>query len=240
MEFFNTALGGLLSVNTICLKIGDYPLSYIEAVGTVAYFLSVWLMVRKHMLTWPIGIVSVVLFGILFYQIQLYADTIEQVYYLLVSLYGWAAWQNAQNAQTTNSQNAKTANGGLSTLIPTGIPTRWSSAKGIAFWLVLIAVGTALMTYCIRHFHIWFPVWFPTPADYPLLDALTTVMSFVAMYLLTIRRNEAWVYWITVDVIAIGLYWVKGVKFISIQYMFLLAMACYGLYQWQRNKAEKT
>lgn len=223
MEFFDHALGGFLSVNKILFNIGDYPLSYIECVGTVAYFLSVWLMARKHMLTWPIGILSVVLFGILFYQIQLYADAIEQVYYLFISFYGWLAWEMVKKTDNANSDSQ------------INIASQWSAKQWIAMQILVIALATAGLTYAISQFHVWLPQWFGQPADYPLLDALTTVMSFVAMYLLTIRRHEAWVYWIIVDVIGIWLYWTKGVKFISIQYVFLLGMACYGLYKWQRS-----
>jgi nicotinamide mononucleotide transporter len=70
----------LLSVDTVFLTVLGYPLSYIELVGTVLYLASVWLIAKRNVLTWPVGIVSVVLFAILFYQIQLYADTIEQAY----------------------------------------------------------------------------------------------------------------------------------------------------------------
>jgi nicotinamide mononucleotide transporter len=64
-------------------------------------------------------------------------------------------------------------------------------------------------------------------------------MSFVAMYLTTSRRNEGWVYWIIVDLFGIGLYWIKDVKFISFQYVFLLCMAVYGLLNWVRGNNTK-
>ncbi|MEO0562172.1 MAG: nicotinamide mononucleotide transporter family protein, partial [Chloroflexota bacterium] len=77
----------LLSVDNIAFTVVGYPLSYIELVGTVLYLASVWLISRRNMLTWPVGIISVLLFMVLFYQIRLYADAIEQVYYLGASVY---------------------------------------------------------------------------------------------------------------------------------------------------------
>ncbi len=178
-----------LDVNTVLVSIGEYPLSYIEFIGTILYFASVWLIARKNMLTWPVGIVSVVLFGILFYQIQLYSDTIEQVYYLGVSAYGWIAWNRTRVAtQEIRAQFSR----------------------------------------------------FPVAASYPFLDALTTVMSFAAMFVMTRRRTEGWIYWIVVDIIGIGLYWVKDVKFISLQYVVLLGMATYGFVHWLRDEQRRS
>lgn len=208
---------GLLDINNVMLQIGDYPLSYLEFFGTVLYFLSVWLIARKNIWTWAVGIVSVMLYAILFYQIQLYADMLEQAYYLTISVIGWLTWHQQK------SQNL-------------AIATQWSKMPSIVGFVGLTAILSSVLAYCTANFHLWLPKIFPEPASYPVLDATTTVMSFVAMYLTTIRRNEGWLYWIIVDIIAIGLYWVKGVKFISIQYVFLLGMAMYGLWHWQKNK----
>ena len=71
-----------LSVDSTFLTVLGYQMSYIEFVGTVLYVLSVWLIARRNMLTWPIGIVSVLLYMVIFFQIRLYSDTLEQVYIL--------------------------------------------------------------------------------------------------------------------------------------------------------------
>ena len=204
-----------LSVDTVVVTIGSYPLSWIELVGTALYFLSVWLIARKNMLTWPVGIVSVILYGILFYQIRLYSDTIEQVYYLGISVYGWIAWKKSQNDEPT---------------VRSSFSRPGAAALGAAATLAAaFVVGQA-----VSRLHLWLPVLFPVAASFPFLDAFTTVMSFVAMFLMTRRRTESWIYWILVDVIGIGLYWVKEVRFISLQYVVLLGMAIYGFVHWLR------
>jgi nicotinamide mononucleotide transporter len=214
-----------LSVETIMVSIGSYQLSYIEFVGTILYFASVWLIARKNMLTWPVGIVSVILYGVLFYQIQLYSDMLEQVYYLGVSIYGWAAWNHAK-AETNQ------------------IRASFSRPVSLSIWAVGTLAASVAVSFVVARFHLWLPRLFPVAASFPFLDALTTVMSFVAMFLMTRRRTESWVYWIVVDIIGIGLYWVKGVRFISMQYVVLLGMATYGLVHWlieeRRRAADST
>lgn len=206
-----------LNVNTILITIGDYPLSYIEFIGTILYFASVFLISRKNIITWPVGIASVILYGILFYQIQLYSDMMEQVYYFIISIIGWITWHKYKAEKSE-------------------IASEWSKWSGLLAGGILIAAATTVLFYGVSNFHVWMPKIFKEPASYPFLDALTTVMSFAAMYLTTIRKNEGWIYWIIVDVIGIGLYWVKDVRFIAFQYVFLLGMAIYGLSFWIKKQ----
>ena len=52
------------------------------------------------------------------------------------------------------------------------------------------------------------------------------------------RRVESWIYWIAVDVVGIGLYWVKGVRFVALLYVVLLCMAVCGCVAWHRTRGE--
>jgi len=76
------------------------------------------------------------------------------------------------------------------------------------------------------------PAYFAEPASYIYLDAFTTILSFAATILLINKKLEAWYLWILVDIIGVYLYYVKGVKFISLEYVFFLGLATYGLFQW--------
>ena len=84
--------------------------------------------------------------------------------------------------------------------------------------------------------HVWLPRVFPEPADYPWIDASTTVASLVAMWLTARRRVESWVYWIAVDVVGVWLYHAKGVRFVALLYVILLALAVWGLIGWHRGR----
>ena len=210
----------LLSIDTIAFTFLGYPMSYLELVGTVLYLWSVWLIARRNILTWPIGIVSVLLYLLLFYQIQLYADAIEQVYYLAASFYGWWYWQRSV------SESGKTAG------------MRFSSREKILKTLGLTLVLSLLTGWLIGNIHNILPRLFPEPASFPFLDALTTVMSFVAMWLMARKRTESWFYWIIVNVIGIGLYYVKDVRLVSLLYVILLGLAFRGLHEWRRSEAQ--
>lgn len=68
----------------------------------------------------------------------------------------------------------------------------------------------------------------------PFLDALTTVLSLVAQYMLTRKLLENWYVWITVDVIYIGLYIYKDLYLTGFLYAIFLCMCIVGLVQWRK------
>jgi nicotinamide mononucleotide transporter len=204
-----------LSVETIFFTVLGYSVSYVEFFGTVLYFASVWLIAKKNSLTWPIGIISVILYFALFYQFQLYSDALEQIYYLFASGYGWWAWNRVQKSGD-------------------GLPSGFSKKSVIVIWASCnLVVGLAL-GFIMSNIHHWLPSLFPVAASYAYLDAVTTIMSFSAMWLLTLRRAESWVYWIIVDIAAIYLYFTKGIAFVGLQYIALTGIAIYGLLNWYR------
>jgi nicotinamide mononucleotide transporter len=207
-----------LSVNAIFFTILGYPMSYIEFFGTISYLVSVWLIARRHVLTWPVGIVSVSLYMVLFYQIGLYSDTLEQVYYLAASAYGWWYWTQAPRSNQSITD------------VDYSPRPRW------LIWVGITAVLSAALGLVMGHVHEWFPSVFGQKASYPYVDAMTTVMSLVAMWLMARKRIESWLYWIVVDAIGIWLYYAKGVRLISLLYVLLLGLAMRGFIGWHLSR----
>ncbi len=213
------SLLSLLSVNTIFFTVFGYPMSYIEFFGTLANLWSVWLVGKKNSLTWPVGIVGVILFLWLFYQINLYSDLIEQGYFLVTSFWGWWAWHTAK----THSEGGKT------------IQVEISSIKEQIIFLFITVLGTLGLWQLTLNLPSLLPRIFPEPPSYAFFDALTTVMSFVATYLMIKRKLTCWYYWIIVDVIGIVLYFLKDVRLISLLYVLFLILAIKGLYIWRQS-----
>jgi nicotinamide mononucleotide transporter len=209
-----------LSVNNIAFTILGYPMSYVELIGTILYLWSVWLISKRQVITWPVGIVSVLLYMVLFYQIRLYSDTLEQVYYLGASIYGWVIWNKSPKDDGQ--------------VVDVG----YSGRQVIIVWVIITGVVSMLTSVLMGRIHLLLPVLFPEAASYPFLDTLTTIMSFTAMWLMARKRIESWLYWIVVDGIGIWLYFVKDVKFISLLYVILLVMAVNGLRSWHKAKLQ--
>ncbi|HEU0050468.1 MAG TPA: nicotinamide riboside transporter PnuC [Patescibacteria group bacterium] len=208
LSFFN--------VNTIAFTLFHYPMSWLELVGTVFNIWCVWLAARKNIWTWPIGLVGIICYLFLFYQIQLYSDLFEQVYFFIMTFYGWWIW----------ARKPKQNEPSFVLMLTRGY--RW-------IWGIGILAASFALTYFTSHLSLWFPVQFPQSASYPFLDAFTTIMSFAATYLMAKRYWDCWPLWITVDVIGIGLYFVKQVKFISLEYALFLILAIAGSLEWRKT-----
>lgn len=209
-----------LSVNNIAFVVLGYPMSYVEFIGTILYLWSVWLIAKRKVLTWPVGIASVLLYMALFYQIRLYSDTLEQVYYLGASVYGWIIWNNS------TKEDGKIRD------------VTYSQKKEVLLWVIITGILSLLVGLLMGCVHLLMPSLFPEAASFPFLDALTTIMSFTAMWLMARKKIESWIYWIIVDMIGIGLYYAKDVKFISLLYVILLLMAINGFRSWHKAQMQ--
>lgn len=208
------------SIDNVLFTLWDYPMSYIEFFGTILNIICVYLIAKKNIWSWPIGIIAVILFAILFYQIQLYSDFLEQIYFLITGFYGWWLWLKLKKQENKND-NKQTI--------------KFNSLKLNIILAIFIIIGTLGLGYFMQNIHIYFPELFPESASFPFLDAFTTIMSFVAQLLLGFKRVESWMLWITVDIIGIWLYYVKDVKFVALLYCIFLVLAISGLISWYKT-----
>jgi nicotinamide mononucleotide transporter len=208
----------LFSINTIFFTVFDYPMSYIEFFGTIFNIWCVWLTAKGKVSSWPVGMVGIVLYFFLFYQIRLYSDLTEQIYFFILSIFGWWMWLHPKTKKEAGNDN--------------NLKVSHNTFRVSINYSIIIILGTMVMGYLMGNIHIYLPKYFPEQASYPYLDAFTTVMSFAATILLVKKKIESWFLWILVDIIGIGLYYAKGVKFISLEYVLFLILATKGLYNW--------
>lgn len=181
-------------------------IEFTEAAGFVTGGLTVWLLVRQNIANWPIGIANNLIFGVLFYHQRLYADMTLQLFFLLLGITGWISW----------SRN-KTGEGGLRV-------TRTPLRTAIVCAGIGIVATWAATLYLAR-----------INDAAPFLDALTTVMSLIAQYLMTRKYLENWTIWIVVDIISIGLYSSKHLYLTSVLFAIYIAMCAVGALEWRRS-----
>jgi nicotinamide mononucleotide transporter len=221
----------LLSINTVLyhfnLGVG-YSLSYIEAVGTVFGLLCIWYASKEKVFNFYFGLINVTLFAIIFYQIQLYANLLLQIFFFAMNLYGLYAW-----GKPTSSDD--------------GLKTRWLSKPQLILTIIvsLIAIGilanfinpffNTLTIIAVKLMQLVIPsIAMPAlqPDPYPLMDAAVTILSIVAMVQMTRKLVENWIVWVVIDVISIILYAKQGVYFMALEYVLLTAIAFNGTIEW--------
>ncbi len=185
-------------------------LTSVEVWGNIFGLISVALTVRESIWSMPTGLVNVVLFAILFYNIKLYPDMTLQGVFFVLNAYGWYKW-------TRTSGNEK--------VIPT---TRLPLPTG----LMLGALGLAAYG-----FSVWF--YTREGSSVPAIDSLILMLSVIAQYLLSRKVLENWYLWIVVDLIAAPLYVYKGIVLTAGLYVVFFAMSIAGLVSWRRVLAQQ-
>lgn len=95
MDFFST--------NNILIHIpfgaGGYDLSWIEAIGALCGLLCIWLASLEKTINYLFGLINVSLFAVIFFQIQLYASLLLQIFFFVANVYGWYAWTRRTEQQ---------------------------------------------------------------------------------------------------------------------------------------------
>lgn len=179
------------------------PSTPLEAFGFVTGGWCVWLTVKEHIWNFPIGLANSAIYLVVFLRARLFADSGLQVVYLVLGFWGWYWWMKGGEQRTT---------------LKVSKTPRWE-------WPVLLGI-LAAGTY-------GFTIYLQSIKDAaPFLDALTTVMSLIAQYMLTRKYLENWWVWMAADVIYVGLYIYKSLYLTSVLYMIFIVLCVAGLKAW--------
>ena len=214
-----SSVSAIFDVKETFFTVFENKVSYVEFIGTVLGLISVFLAARANIFTWPTGILNAIFFLVIFFQIHLYSDMFLQMYFCGMGVYGWFSWKY----KAAHQQSA------IRTL---------SNADRLRLAIFIVAV-TLLIGTLISQIHLILPQIFDHPATYPYIDTFIAISSILATILLARRIFETWVLWVTVDITSIGLYSVKGVKLIAIEFVIFLGLAMLGVFSWYRLWKEK-
>lgn len=189
-----------------------FGMSLLELQAAVLGLVSVWLTVKQHVWCWPIGAVMVALYAVIFWHERLYADAGLQVIYFVLQFYGWYQWLHG-GGQTDEL-----------------LPTR-AEIDLLGVLAVLGALGAATLGWALRR---W------TDQDMAYLDSTITVFSLLAQWMLAKKLLENWVVWMGVDVLAVGVYFWKGLYPTAVLYGIFLLMCVAGYLEWERAMHKET
>ena len=179
----------------------------LEALAALTGLWSVYLVTKQNIWCWPLGLVSVAVAAVVFYDSFLYSDMILHVYYFGMNVYGWVYWsRKPKDADVLSVSNL--------------------SFRQNVIWIGITAVGTAAWGFVMSQ---------NTQAAFPFGDAFTTVASLVAQWFMAQKKLENWIYWFIIDVVAITIYAMKGLYLFSAQYVIFLILCAVGFRSWKNT-----
>ena len=193
--------------------------NWLEAAGLISGIACVWLLIREHVLTFPIGMLYAMVTVVVVARAMLFADAVLNFYYVFMNAYGWYYW-------LYGGQKLRKSAGEL-------LPQRISLAAAAGL-LVITLLGSLVMGYVFDAY---------TQADLAYIDSLSTVASFVAMWMSARKYLSSWIAWFAIDVVQIWLYVVKGLStdpglfLYAGLYTVYLVMAVWGWLRWRERLA---
>ena len=191
-------------------------LPFWELIAVASALIYVVLAAKENIWCWSAALVSTTIYTVIFYDVYLWMESVLQIYYIIMAIYGWYSWQysNKRSQQVLQIQT-------------------WSvafHAKAIMFLTIIsIAVGWLMASY--------------TPTHFPYIDSATTVFSVFTTYLVAKKVLENWLYWIVINAVSVYLYIEKGLEPTAALLVLYFFMALYGYFQWlakfkQRKRRE--
>lgn len=180
----------------------------LEILAVLFGIASVWYAKKESIWVYPTGIISTVIYVYICYQITLYGDLIINIYYTLMSVYGWYMWTRlikGDHIEITKS-------------------SRKDLLKALGIFIITAAFVIVVYLYYNR---------FDRITDY--FDTFTTGIFFAAMWMMANKKIEHWLLWIGGNIISIPLYFIKGLGFSGIQFTIFLGLAILGYIEWKKS-----
>lgn len=187
--------------------------TWIEAIAVVMGIVSVWYSRKENILVFPTGIINTTLYIYLSFKGHLLGEASVNLYYTIMSLYGWYWWSRKKEDQVT-----------------TVLQITNSDLKEKAQH-VFIFIGF----YMVLFFSLQFLKTNFAPDAIPWADALASAAAYTAMWLMAKKKVDSWIWWIITNITSIPLYFIKGYAFTSFQFIVLLVLAVAGYFSWKEK-----
>ncbi len=187
----------------------------IEITGTTLGLLFLYLEIKENKWLWSVGLATSLLYIYVFFVAKLYADMSLQLYYVVVSIYGWIKWTQNSNSNVEEDE------------LPI---SRLSKQLAVKLFLATSAIY-CVIAYVLVNF---------TDDPFPYWDAFTTALSVVATWMLAQKILEQWLVWIVADGVSLILYIYKGLYPTVLLFSVYTILAVVGYFQWKKTFSENS
>lgn len=184
----------------------------VELAGFVLSLAMVYCNIKEIHWGWPLAILSSALYGLVFWNSQLYGEASLQMMFIVLAFWGWHQWRKGMQASSSEMQTPSPLR--ISHLSPAEL--KQSAAVTVLAWPV--------MAYFLNRY---------TDSDVAIWDALVTSLSLLGQYLLAKKKIENWWVWLVVNIITVGLMTFKALWLTSLLYVLFAILSYIGLKAWR-------
>lgn len=185
--------------------------SYWEWLAVLLALAYLFLAIKESLWCWPAAFFSTIIFSILFFDVNLYMESLLNIYYLAMAIYGFYQWKNHNNKN--------------------------NSKKPIVVWPykvhILIILGGSFGVILSGYFLTKF-----TDQDLAYLDSFTTWFAVITTFMVTKKVLENWLYWIIINAASVYLFYSKGLALIAVLHFVYTIIAIFGYLKWRKSYLE--
>ncbi len=181
--------------------------SPLEVVAVIAAILYLVLAIKENIWCWLFAFVSTAIYIYLFHSVALLSESLLNVYYLLMAIYGWYQWRYGQKHQERKI-------------------TSWTLKKHISL-IIPTALAVPVLGYVTSQYG----------ATMPYLDAFTTCFAVLATVMVAHKVLENWHYWLIINVISIYLFASKSLYLTALMFGLYVVLTVIGYFNWRRHYA---
>jgi nicotinamide mononucleotide transporter len=186
--------------------------TWLEYLAVFSGIASVWFSRIENIWVYPVGLISTVIYIFLSAERSLFGEASVNLYYTIMSIYGWALWLKKDKQQHY--------------VVTVQFSTRREWVQQLLFFAFFYVAIYAALHYLKQAFYA---------ATIPWADAFASATAFTGMWLMAKKKVESWYWWIATNIASIPLYFAKQYVFTSVFYFVLFVMAVFGLIEWRKR-----
>jgi nicotinamide mononucleotide transporter len=193
-------------------KIASFLQIGLEFCAFVFGIISVFCAKKENIWVYPTGLLSTLITIYLLFQAHYFADMTINIYFSIMSIYGWILWSKKVSSEKLKITKTST------------------KEKKIGVLLFFI---TIILTYFVY-------VFFDYSLEIPnYIDIFTSGIFFTAMWFMALKKIENWVLWIIGDFIAVPLFACRGLGMLALQYFIFTILAILAYKEWKKILSQK-
>ena len=145
------------------------------------------------------------------FNAKYYADMSINIYYSIMSVYGWFQWKKITNGEVLSISR--------------------TSMKEKIIGIVLFLITAIICIYIYKFFNYKLQI-----NNY--LDIFTTSLFFTAMWYMAKKKIENWTLWIVGNTFAVYIFFDRQLYIIAIQYIIFTILAISAYIEWKKYLAK--
>lgn len=177
----------------------------IEWIAVVFGVIQVLLARANKILLYPAGIVATIASAYILFDIKLYAEGFLNLYYLVMSIYGWVFWSRLKDKPEP--------------------PVTYTNRKEWIVTVLISLIGWAVLYFILKQF---------TTSNVPAWDSFVSSTAWAGMWLLARRKVENWILLNISNLFAVPLLFYKQLPLFAGLTIFLFIVAVVGYFDWKK------